>query len=179
MPSTALARRSSVDPADVRPLAFQVVVLAAVVALVGLATLLPGTDRTVPGTAIAIYEFIIALGTLAVVLLLAHAAHAVATLVRTVLEGPDRLVDDAGRIAGALVVFLAVLVAYRGFAGLVEPQLAADQAAWAYDAGFLSLALVPLGVIAHRLYRNFDQLADELAVVLADWTGSPESRADA
>lgn len=151
----------------------------AVVALVGLATLLPGTDRTVPGTAVAIHEFIVSLGTVAVVVLLAHAARSVSTFVRTVLEGPDQLVVDAGRVAGALVVFAAVLVAYRGFAGLVEPRLAADQAAWAYDAGFLGLALGPLGVIAHRLYRNVDQLADELAVVLADWTASPERRADA
>jgi hypothetical protein len=179
MPSTSLSRRSSVDPADVRPVAFELVVLVAVVALVGLATLLPGADRTVPGTAVAIHELIVGLGALAVVVLLAHAARSVATLVRTVLEGPTRLVDDAGRVAGALVVFTAVLVAYRGFAGLVVPWLAAGDAAWAYDAGFLGLAIVPLGVIARRLRRNLDLLADQLAAVLADRTAGPESRPDA
>jgi hypothetical protein len=178
MPSSSLALREPVAPDDLRPVAVELVSLAAVLALVGLATLLPGTDRPVPGTAVAIHEFIVAVGTLAVVVLLAHAARSVATLVRSVLDGPTQLVADAGRVAGALVVFAAVLVAYRGFAGLVVPRLAAGDAAWAYDAGFLGLALVPLGVVARRLRRNVDPLADQLATALADRVPGSGGRTD-
>lgn len=179
MPSTPLARRSPVDPADLRPVAFEVVVLATVLAIIGLATLLPGTDRTLPGTTVDIHALIVTVGTVAVVVLLADAARAVGTLVRSVLEGPPQLVDDAGRVASAVVVFVAVLIAYRGFAGLVVPQLAAGDATWAYDAGFLALALVPLAVIAHRLYRNLDVLADQLAVAMADHIADSDRPTDA
>lgn len=179
MPSSSLTLQTPVDPADLRSVAFELVVLAALLVLVGLATLLPGTDRAVPGTAVAIREVVVALGALAVVVLLAHAARSVAILVRSVLDGPTRLVDDAGRVAGALVVFAAVLLAYRGFAGLVVPRLAAGDAAWAYDGGFLGLALVPLGVIARRLRRNLDPLADQLATAMADRAESTSSQADA
>lgn len=179
MPSSSLALRTPIDPAQLRPVAFEFVVLVAALALVGLATLLPGTDRAVPRTTVAIGEVVVAVGTLAVVVLLANAARSVAALVRSVLDGPARLVDDAGRVAGALVVFVAILVAYRGFAALVVPRLAAGDAAWAYDAGFLGLALVPLGVIARRLRRNLNPLADQLAAAMANRVGGSSSRTDA
>lgn len=171
MPSPTLALRDSVAPADLRPVAYQLLVLAVTLLVVGLATLLPGADRAVPGTAVAIRQLVVATGTLAVVFLLANAASSVASLTRSILEGPEGLVDDVGRTAGALVVFAAVLVAYRGLAGLVVPRLAAGDAAWAYDAGFLALAIVPLAVVARRLCRNLDVVADHVATSLADRTG--------
>lgn len=179
MPSTPLTRRESIDPADLRPVVYQTAVLAILLVLVGLATLLPGANRTVPGTRVSLQALVIALGTLAAVVVLARAARSMATATRTVLTGPDNLVDDAGRTAGALVVFAAVIVAHRGFAGVVLPTLTAGDATWAYDVGFLGLAAVPLGVIARRLWRNLDPVADHVAATLAHWSGTTDGRTEA
>ncbi|MFB6354022.1 MAG: hypothetical protein ABEJ92_08040 [Halobacteriales archaeon] len=147
MPSTPLDRRPTIDPGDLRPVARQAAVLAVLSLLVGLGTLLPGVDRTFPGTAVPLRAVVLALGTLAAVTVLARSARTVAGLVRTVLAGPDRLVADAGRAAGALVAFASVTAAYRGFAGVAVPWLVAAGAAWPDDAGFLALALVPLAIV--------------------------------
>lgn len=178
MPSHTLALRESVDPADLHPVAYQAAVLAALLVLVGLATLLPGADRTVPGAGVSIGQVVVAIGTAAVVVLLALAARTVSTTVRSVLEGPEDLVADAGRTAGALVVFAAVLVAYRGFAGVVVPRLAAGDAVWAYDAAFLALAVVPLAVVARRLWRNLDEVAGHVAETVAARTASGDRRTE-
>ncbi|MFP4181846.1 MAG: hypothetical protein ACLFTX_04510, partial [Thiohalospira sp.] len=124
------------------------------------AILLPGAGRSVPGAAVTIRDLIIATGTVAVVVWLARAVPAVSALVRGSLVGSDRLVEDAGRIAAALVVFLAVLIAYRGLAGVAIPTLVARDSVWAYDLAFLTVALVPLAVIANRIRRNLDEVAD-------------------
>lgn len=179
MPSTPLSFRPTVDPADLRPVARQAAVLAVLSLLVGLGALLPGADRSLPGTAVTIRAVVLALGTLAAVTVLVRAARSVARLFRAVLDGPDRVVADAGRTAGALVVFAAVLVAYRGFAGVVVPWLVAGDAAWAYDAGFLALALVPLGVVARRLRRTLDPVAEQLAVAMASRADWSEGRTEA
>ena len=167
MPSTPLAVRDAVDPAAARPVAYQALVLATMLVVLGLATFLPGTGRTLPGTEVTIYELVVATGTVAVVLWLARAAPAVAALVEAAIEGPEPVVADLGRAASALVVFLAVLVAYRGLAGLVVPVLAAERVGWSYDLAFLALGLVPLAVIANRLRRNLDVVADQVAAGLA------------
>lgn len=179
MPSTSLAFREPLDPAVLRPLARQLVVLANVLALVGLATLLPGAERTVPGTFATVRALVVALGSLAAVAVLLRAARSAAALVRGALEGPDGLVDDAARVAGALVIFAAVLVAYHGLAGVVVPRLAVGDAAWAYDAGFLALALWPLGVVARRSWRHRERLADQLAAAVADRVPAGDGRTEA
>lgn len=167
MPSTPLALRDTVETDALRPVVYEALVLAAMLAVLGLSTLLPGVDRTVPGLAVTIRELVVATGTVAIVVWLAHAIPAVAALVRSSLIGPDDLVADAGRIAGALVAFLAVLVAHRGLAGVLIPAFGARDAVWAYDLAFLAVGLVPLVVIANRLRRNIDTVADLVTAAVA------------
>lgn len=167
MPSTPLAVRDSIETDALRPVVYEALALVAMLFVLGLSTLLPGAGRTLPSTSIAIREVIIATGTVAVVVWLAHAAPAVARLTRSSLVGPDQVVEDAGRVAAATVAFLAVLVAYRGFAPLAVPTLVARDAVWAYDLAFLAVALVPLAIIANRLRRNLDEVADLVTAAIA------------
>ena len=168
MPSTPLAVRESIDPDDLRPVVYELLVLVVMLAVLGLSTLLPGAGRTLPGLSVTGRDVIVATGAAAIVVWLAHSAPRVAALTRSSLEGPDRVVDDAGRAAAATVAFVAVLVAYRGFAGLVVPEFVARDAVWAYDLAFLVVALGPLAVIANRLRRNLDVVADTVTDELAD-----------
>jgi hypothetical protein len=167
MPSTPLAVRDTVDTDVLRPVVYEALALAAMLPVLGLSTLLPGVDRTVPGLAVTIRELVVATGTVAVVVWLAHSIPAVAALVRSSLVGPDDLVADAGRIAGALVAFLAVLVAYHGLAGVLLPAFGARDAVWAYDLAFLVVGLVPIAVIANRLRCNLDEVTDLATAAIA------------
>lgn len=168
MPSRSLALRESIETDALRPVVYEALVLAAMLVVLGLSTLLPGADRTLPSTAVSIRELVVATGTVAIVVWLAHAAPAVAELTRSSLVGPDQVVLDAGRVAAASVAFLAVLVAYRGLAGLVVPTLAAREAVWSYDLAFLALGLAPLAVIANRLRRNLGVVADLVSTAIAE-----------
>lgn len=160
MPSTPLAVRDEVDTAALRPVVYEGLALSVMGLVLGLATLLPGVSRTVPGLGATIRALVIAIGTVAIVVWLAHSIPAVVALVRAALVGPEELVADAGRIGGALVAFLAVLVAYRGLAGVIVPAFGARDAVWAYDLAFLVIGLAPLALIANRCRRNLDALAD-------------------
>lgn len=168
MPSTPLALREAIDTDALRPVVYEALALAAMLLVLGLSTHLPAVDRTVPGLAVTIRELIVATGTVAIVVWLAHSIPAVAALTRSSLVGPDEVVADAGRTAGALVAFLAVLVAYRGLAGVLVPTFGARDAVWAYDLAFLAVGLVPLAVIANRLRRNLDAVADLVTTAVAD-----------
>lgn len=167
MPSTPLAVRDSIETDALRPVVYEALTLVAMLFVLGLSTLLPGAERTLPSTSITIREVIIATGTAAIVVWLAHAAPAVARLARSSLVGPDQVVEDAGRIAAATVTFLAVLVAYRGFAPLAIPTFVARDAVWAYDLAFLAVGLVPLAIIANRLRRNLDEVTDLVTAAIA------------
>lgn len=167
MPSTPLAVRDSIEADALRPVVYEALALGAMLFVLGLSTLLPGAGRTLPSTSIAIRDVIIATGTVAIVIWLAHAAPAVARLTSSSLVGPDQVVEDAGRIAAATVAFLAILVAYRGFAPLAVPTLVARDAVWAYDLAFLVVGLVPLSIIANRLRRNLDEVADLVTAAIA------------
>lgn len=168
MPSTPLSLRESVDTAALRPVVYEALALAAMLVVLGLSTLLPGVGRTVPTLEVTIRELLVATGSVAIVVWLAHSIPAVAALTRSSLVGPDELVADAGRIAGALVAFLAVLVAYRGLAGVLVPTFGARDAVWAYDLAFLAVGIVPLAVIANRLRRNLDAVADLVTATVAE-----------
>lgn len=168
MPSTPLALSESIEPDALRPVVYESFVLVAMLIVLGLATLLPGAGRALPTTSVTIREVIVAIGTVAIVVWLAHSIPAVARFTRASLVGPDELVADLGHIAGALVAFLAVLVAYRGFAGVVIPTLVGRQAVWAYDVAFLVVGLAPLVVVANRLRRNGEEVADLVTATIAN-----------
>jgi len=168
MPSTPLQPRDHLDVAALEPVVYDLAVLAAMLVVLGLATLLPGGDRSLPGTDLTLHAIVVATGTIAIVLWCLRAAPAVGRFVRSALRGPEPVVADAGRIAGALVVFLAVLVADRGLAGVLVPALARSDIRWTYDVAFLFLALVPVASVANRLRRNLDVVTALVAGEVAD-----------
>ena len=154
-------------------------VAIAALALVGvlyLFTLLPGVDRLVPLTPITVAAVASAVVTVAVVALLLFAAPKVASLTRAALHRTDaanhveRIAENGGAMAYWLVVLAAVLVAHRGLAGAVVPLL--DGFAWAYDAAFLFVALVPVVFLVARLTVTVDPLAELVADRVAGGAGA-------
>ncbi|ELZ45976.1 hypothetical protein C464_11575 [Halorubrum coriense DSM 10284] len=141
----------------------------AVVGVLSVATLLPGADRLVPFAPVTFAAVATGVVALAVSGVLLYAAPKFAELTRLALDGtdaeadarPDRIAENAGGMAYWLVVFGAVLVAYRGLAGAAVPLL--NDAAWAYDAGFLFVALAPVVFLVARLTVTVDPLAELVA----------------
>lgn len=141
----------------------------AVVGVLAVVTLLPGVDRLVPFAPVTFAAVATAVVALAVAGILLYAAPKFALLTRLALGGadaeggarPDRIVENAGGVVHWLVVFGAVLVAYRGLAGVAVPVL--NGAAWAYDAAFLFVALVPVVFLVARLTVTVDPLAELVA----------------
>ena len=123
---------------------------------------LPGAGREVPGTDLAIGALLSAAVSLGIVVSVLVATPSVGALVEAILRGPSSAVDDFAAAARHALVFVAVLVAYRGLAPVVVPLLASD-GTWMYDVAFLGFALFPVVAIARRLYRNADVLATDLA----------------
>ena len=141
----------------------------AIVGALAVVTLLPGVDRLVPFAPVTFAAVATGIVAVAVAGILLYAAPKVALLTRAALGGrvadgdapPDRIAENAGGMAYWLVVFGAVLVAYRGLAAAVVPLL--NDAAWAYDAGFLFVALVPVVFLVARLSVTVDPLAEAVA----------------
>jgi hypothetical protein len=131
-------------------------IVAALIAFTALGLLLPGTRYEILATGIAIGDLIVAAGSLGIVSTLIWAGPEIRNCVVESLAGPTEVVEDAAAIARYLVVFVAVLIAHWGFAPVLGPLL---ELPWAYDLGFLLLALIPLAVVAYRLYNSLDPLA--------------------
>ncbi|MHC3437148.1 hypothetical protein ACYJ1Y_03375 [Natrialbaceae archaeon A-gly3] len=133
----------------------------ALVVFLSLAWLLPGIGRVVPGTPVTFVAVLGAIVTVAVVSLLLFLAPALASLVRSILEGPEQVVDDVADIVQVLVVFVAIIVAHRGLAAVIVPLLGGFS--WMYDLVFLALAVPPLVIAAARVYVSLDPMAQLLA----------------
>ncbi|GAA0533879.1 hypothetical protein ABNG02_09190 [Halorubrum ejinorense] len=141
----------------------------AIVGALAVVTLLPGVDRLVPFAPVTFAAVATGIVAVAVAGILLYAAPKFALLTRAALGGrvadgdapPDRIAENAGGMAYWLVVFGAVLVAYRGLSGAVVPLL--NDAAWAYDAAFLFVALVPVVFLVARLTVTVDPLAEAVA----------------
>ena len=152
----------------------------AVVGVLAVVTLLPGVDRLVPFAPVTFAAVATAVVALAVAGIFLYAAPKFALLTRLALgeadaEGdarPDRIVENAGGVVHWLVVFGAVLVAYRGLAGVAVPVL--NGAAWAYDAAFLFVALVPVVFLVARLTVTVDPLAELVADRVAGGDGAAD-----
>lgn len=164
----------------------------AVVGVLAVVTLLPGIDRLVPFAPVTFAAVATGVVALAVAGTLLYAAPKFALLTRLALDGraadagsdarPSQIAENAGGMAYWLVVFGAVLVAYRGLAGVAVPLL--NDAAWAYDAVFLFAALVPVVFLVARLTVTVDPLADAVADRVAGdeadgGSDAPESTATA
>ncbi len=151
-----LARAGPLSTDTLTPLVREALIVVALVAFVGLGLLLPGTGQDIPGTGIELGHLVVAAGTVGIVGTLIWAGPQIRTAVVDALSGPSRVVEDAASIVRNLVAFAAVLIAHWGLEPVLVPLL---ELPWAYDLGFLLIALVPLGVIAYRLYTSLDPLA--------------------
>lgn len=169
-PNGRVTTTDSLRADTVKPIVREVLVILAMVAFIAVGSILPGTGQEIPGTAISIADLVVGLGSLGIVGSLLWAGPKLREMVRTNLEGPEAVLDDAASIVRYSAVFVAVLVAHWGFAPVLVPIL---DSAWAWDTGFLLLVLVPLGVIAYRVYNSLDPLATFLtAELVGDSEGS-------
>lgn len=171
------ALSESIDPDALEAVVREVLVVAGIALLTGLALLVPGAGRELPSSAITVRDFILAVGTMAVVGSLLYSVPRVRDLVSTAIDGPATVVDDVSTVAGFLVAFVAVLVAHWGLAPLVVPLI--DGAPWMYDQMFFALAAIVLALIAHRLYRSLDPIAEAVTRELLHGSDSEASSANA
>ena len=169
MSSNDSAIGSALDRDTVRSASRLLIGALAIVGVLAVVTLLPGIDRLVPFAPVTFAAVATAVVALAVAGILLYAAPKFALLTRLTLgevdaDGDarsDRIAENAGGVVHWLVVFGAVLVAYRGLASTAVPLL--NGAAWAYDAAFLFVALVPVVFLVARLTVTVDPLAEAVA----------------
>lgn len=159
----------------VQPIIREAMIVIAMVAIVGLALMLPGTGQDIPGTVVTIGDLILALGSLGIATSLIWIGPNLREMVVSNLEGSSDVINDAASIVRNLAVFAAVLVVHWGFAPVILPLVRAN---WVYDTGFLLLALVPLGVIAYRLYTSLDPLSEFLTTELLATSEVPTEEYD-
>jgi len=152
----------SVDDETVRTVVKLLLGGVAVVALMVLASLLPGVDRVLPETPLTVLSLAVAALTVALVGAIVALARPVEELVYDALAGPERLRLLAGVIAKHLVFLAAVVVGYHGFAGVAVPFLAVTDSVWLYDVGFLLVALVPTAFVAYYAYQGLEPAADHI-----------------
>ncbi|APW99942.1 hypothetical protein CHINAEXTREME_20170 [Halobiforma lacisalsi AJ5] len=129
--------------------------------LLSLLSVLPGVGRVIPGTPVTFVAVVGAVVTVAIVGLLLWLAPALASVVRSTVDGPTSVVDDVASIVQLFVVLVAVLVAHRGLEPAIAPLLGG--LSWTFDVLFLVLALGPLAILAARIYVSLDPIADLLA----------------
>ncbi|ELZ44718.1 hypothetical protein C463_07177 [Halorubrum californiense DSM 19288] len=169
MSSNDAAIGTALDRDTVRSTSKLLIGALAVVGVLAVVTMLPGVERLVPFAPVTFAAVATAVVALAVAGILLYAAPKFALLTRLALAGADaegdarsdRIVENAGGVVHWLVVFGAVLVAYRGLGGVAVPVLSG--AAWAYDAAFLFVALVPVVFLVARLTVTVDPLAELVA----------------
>lgn len=178
MSSNDSALGSALDRDTVRSTSKLLIGAFAVVGVLAVVTPLPGVDRLVPFAPVTFAAVATAVVALAVTGVLLYAAPKFALLTRLALGSrgadtrSDRIVENAGGVVHWLVVFGAVLVAYRGLAGVAVPVL--NDAAWAYGAAFLFVALVPVLFLIARLTVAVDPLAEAVADRVAGDEGDPD-----
>lgn len=153
--------RHSVNRETVRSVSKLVLVAAWLLLVLYLLTLLPGIDRLVPQTPVTFAAVVGAVATAVMVGLLLYLAPKLATLVRVVLDEPRPVVENFASAVYWFVVLAAIVVAHRGFAGLLMPLVESFE--WVYDVAFLLVALPVVAVIAARLYASLDPSSELLA----------------
>ena len=146
--------QQSVSRNSVRSVSKLLLVAAWLVFVLYLFTLLPGVDRVIPQTPVTLAALIGAVVTFVLVGLLLYAAPKLAGLVRMSFSGPRGIIENISSVTYWSVILAAVLVAHRGFVGVVQPFL--GEFMWVYDIGFLLLALPVVAFISARLYVSLD-----------------------
>jgi hypothetical protein len=147
--------RFGLDPEEstVRRIVGALVGLAGLLFVVGLVAVLPAVDRLLSALAVSPMALLVGVTTLLVVGVLVIVAPAVGALVEQSLDGPDAVVEGAAASAMYLVGFAGVVIAYRGFAGVLTPLFRAFGIGGLYHLGFLVVGLVVLGALVRQLYR--------------------------
>lgn len=133
--------------------------IGSIVVSIGLASILPGTERALPGTGVLIGEAIVAVGLIVTGGSLLYATPKARVFVAGAVDGPPALVAQFPSLARHFVVLIAVLITHRGVTMLAWPVLAPNGTAWLLDAVFLGFGLVPVCIIAYRLVLTTDPLA--------------------
>lgn len=157
----------SIDEATLRPVVRSVLVVVAAVFLLLLVAALPGLNRLFVGSGVMFSAVVVATMALVTAGVMVQASPRIESVVVEALTGPEELVAAAGAVVKNLVLFGAVLVAYRGLGVAVTPLLAPIDAVWLYDAVFLVLSLGPVGMVGYHIYGHFDAVADHLTGELA------------
>ena len=163
----------SVDRETIKAITKLCLAAVSLIAVLYLVTLLPGIDRIVPQTPVTFVAIVGAIATVVLVGLLVHLAPKLALLVTLSLDGPKEVIEHAASVMYWLVLLVAVLVAHRGFAGVITPFL--NGATWIYDAIFLVIALPLVIVIGARLFANLEPSSAYLAEV---FVGTEEDARD-
>lgn len=154
------------EPSTVRRLVAGVLALGGSLGLLGLGLLVPGLDRVLGALSVAPLTLVTAVAALLVVGGLLVLAPTVRVAVEGLLDGPEPVVEHVGASAGYLVAFVAVVVGYEGFAGVVEPLLAAFDVAGLYHLAFLGAGVATLGLVAVHLYRCWTPVTELVTATL-------------
>jgi hypothetical protein len=165
-----ISRAAEIRPETVQPIIRELLIVISMLTIMGLAMLMPGTGQEIPGTPVSVGDLIIALGSLGIVGSLIWIGPKLREMIVSNLEGSSEVIHDAASIVRNLAVFAAVLVAHWGFSPVLVPLL---EVTWIYDVGFLVLAIIPIAVIAYRLYNSLDPLSEFLTNELI---GEPEGQ---
>lgn len=132
-----------------------------VVVVTFLVTMIPGFDRIVPQTPVTLAALFSAIATIVLISILVYLAPNAANLLRMSFDGPNPIIEHFASVLYWGIILAAILVGYRGFAGITLPIL--DGAVWIYDVLFLLIALPVVVIIAARLYVTLDPGADYVA----------------
>ncbi|WP_336135245.1 hypothetical protein [Natronomonas amylolytica] len=167
---------SAPEESTVRTLVRAGLALVGLLTVVGLLAVTPGIDRLLAGLAVSPWALGLAVVTLLVVGVLLWIAPEVERAALESVDGPDTAVENAAAAAKLLVGFLAVAIAYRGFAPAFTPAFRAFDIGGVYHLGFLVVGLVVLAAFARRLYRCWEPVTEMLTDYAVDASGRETER---
>lgn len=124
---------------------------------------LPGLDTTVPDTDLTLTDVMRSVIVLVAVAVVVNFGREISPRVEGLLDGPAERRSDVADVVEYFVYLVAIVIAYNGLKETVAPIISANPGMWVYDVGFLVLALVPVGLIVHRTFRNLDDVSYAVA----------------
>ena len=152
----------TLDRLGIRSLVRPIVAIMALLFLLVLSTLLPGTDEDLRAVPISVDELVIALLTIALVLLFLQVATGIRAMIHHHWEHTSAIALPTAEVVQWSIVYVAVIIAYHGLRGLALSIAAETILIWVYDIGFFALGLFLLLLIGFHLYRLLDPLANRL-----------------
>lgn len=167
-----LALGLSVREATVKRIVRICLALGGLLVVLGLVAVLPGIDRLLAGLSVSPIALLTAIATVLIVVALVWIAPTVQRAVEQALDGPTAVVSNVAASTKLLVGFLAVVIAYRGFAPIATPTFEAFDLGGVYHLGFLVVGVVVLGAFTRRLYRCWEPLTQVLTAHATDALGT-------